>query len=245
MKPGGARSGGRGAGKRRLGLPFIAAVLAACGGGSGEPELTVSAASSLKAAFEQHADEQEGARVRLSFGGSDQLAAQIRAGAKPDVFAAANTELPARLHAEGLVEKPVTFASNRLVVATRRDGRIKTPDQLDDPGVKVALGSPSVPIGQYARDALQRAGLEVEPASEEPDVSSIVARVRAGAVDAGLVYVTDVNAANEMRAIELPVRTRVRYAAAVVRGTERPTEARRFVQSLRNAKALREAGFGA
>ena len=36
----------------------------------------------------------EGATVRLSFAGSDELAAQIRRGVKPDVYAAANTALP-------------------------------------------------------------------------------------------------------------------------------------------------------
>jgi molybdate transport system substrate-binding protein len=213
-----------------------------CGSGD-EPGLTVSAASSLKAAFTEYAEGFEGAEVRLAFAGSDQLAAQIRSGAKPDVFAAANTELPARLHREGLVEAPVVFASNRLVVAVRDDGDVDTFDQLDDPGVKVAVGSRSVPVGEYTRDALRRSGFRIDPASEEPDVSSIVARVRAGAVDAGFVYATDVRPVAELRAIELPVRTRVRYAAAVVEGSEEVEQARAFVAGLRGAGALRAAGF--
>ena len=55
--------------------------------------------------------------MQLSFAGSDELAAQIRAGAKPDVFAAANTKLPDELFAEGLVERPRVFAANKLVLA--------------------------------------------------------------------------------------------------------------------------------
>ena len=251
MNPGARRSGaGRASGGRRVlarrtGLPVIAAVavLSACGGGGDGPDLTVSAASSLKQAFTEYGDDFGDADVRLSFAGSDQLAAQIRAGARPDVYAAANTDLPERLHAEGLVERPVPFASNRLVVAVRPGGRVGDFSDLSDPGVKVAIGSPSVPVGRYAREALRRSGVRVQPASEEPDVSSIVARVRAGAVDAGVVYATDVMAVKELRAIELPVRTRVRYAAAVVRGTEHPEEARRFVEGLKGAKALSEAGF--
>jgi molybdate transport system substrate-binding protein len=229
-------------------LPLIAAVavllLANGCNEENEPRLTISAASSLKAAFENHADEFEGAQVRLAFGGSDQLAAQIRAGARPDVFASANTELPERLHAEGLVEAPVVVASNRLVVAVPAGGDVKDFGQLADPGVKVAIGSASVPIGKYARDALRRARLDLKPASEEPDVSSIVARVRAGAVDAGIVYATDVKAADELRAIELPVPTRVEYAAAVVKDTDHPDEARSFIEQLLGASALRKAGFG-
>ena len=228
---------------RRLGLPLIAAVaaLAGCGGGD-STELTVSAASSLKVAFEDYSDGLEDMDVRLSFAGSDQLAAQIRAGARPDVFAAANTELPARLHAEGLVERPVRFASNRLVVAVRRDGRVKTLDDLHDDGVRIAIGSPSVPIGAYTRKALRALG-EVEIASEELDAAGIVARVRAGAADAGIVYVTDAEAVPELRAVELPVRTRADYAAAVVRGSEHAEEARRFIRGLRGARALADAGF--
>ena len=216
---------------------MIAAALAAAGAalgggcGSGGEALTVFAASSLKPAL----GETDG--VRLSCGGSDQLAAQIRAGAKPDVFAAANTELPERLHAEGLVEKPVRFASNRLVAAVRADAGIEALGDVK----RVAIGSPSVPIGIYTRRVLRR--LEpVEIASEEPDVASIVARVRSGAVDAGFVYATDVRAVEELRAIELPFRTRVEYAAAVVRPGS--GAAREFVQGLRGARALREAGFG-
>ncbi len=233
-----------------MSLPLLAAVAGACGAtalgagcGGGEAELTVSAASSLKAAFDQYADDFEDAEVRLSFAGSDQLAAQIRAGARPDVLAAANTELPAKLHQEGLVEPPVRFAANRLVVAVRDGGRVRTFDDLRDDGVKVAIGAPSVPIGSYTREALRRVGRGIDIASEEPDVSSIVARVRAGAVDAGIVYATDVRAVPELRAIEVPVRTRAEYSAAVVRGSDHVEEARGFVRGLRGAKALRDAGF--
>jgi molybdate transport system substrate-binding protein len=244
--------GGR-AGGGRLGLSLLAAVLtfagtgafAGCGGGRDEPELTVSAASSLKTALTDYGETFDDAKVRLSFAGSDQLAAQIRAGARPDVFAAANTELPGKLYEEGLVEPPVRFAANRLVVAVRAGGRVKTLGDLRDDGVRLAIGAPSVPIGQYTRAALREVGdaLESHVASEEPDVSSIVARVRAGAVDAGIVYVTDVKAVAELRSIELPVRTRAEYAAAVVRGTRHPDEARLFVRRLRGAKALADAGF--
>ncbi len=55
--------------------------------------------------------------VRLSFAGSDELAAQIRQGVKPDVYAAANTKLPDELNKEGLLSEPVEFATNELVIA--------------------------------------------------------------------------------------------------------------------------------
>ncbi len=100
---------------------------------SGEPtRLVVSAAASMTEALEACAPEfgdQENADVRLSFAGSDELAAQIRQGVKPDVYAAANTRIPGELYDEGLVEQPVEFATNEFVLAVPKDSDI---DSIDD-----------------------------------------------------------------------------------------------------------------
>ena len=99
--------------------------LAGCGddessSGDGKPRLTVSAATSLTNAFEEYGGSFDAATARFSFAGSDELAAQIRQGVKPDVYAAANTKLPDQLFDEELVEKPVRFAGNRLVIAVAK-----------------------------------------------------------------------------------------------------------------------------
>jgi molybdate transport system substrate-binding protein len=224
-----------------------------CGGDGGEPRLTVSAASSLNAPLTEYADGFKGATVRLSFAGSDQLAAQVRAGGRPDVFAAADEELPAALHREGLVEQPVRFARNRLVVAVPSSGgRVKEFADLARPGIRIAAGSPSVPVGAYARLALaqlpapQRKRIEDNIASQEPDAASVIGRVRGGAVDAGFVYLTDVRAAGDLGAIEPPTEVEVVYAAAVVTGSEHPGLARRFLDGLATGdgrRALERAGF--
>ncbi len=88
------------------------ATIAGCGGG-GDPRLTVSAASSLTSAFTRYGEELHGADARFSFAGSDVLAAQIQQGARPDVFASANTAYPDELHDRGLVGRPVVFGANR------------------------------------------------------------------------------------------------------------------------------------
>jgi molybdate transport system substrate-binding protein len=242
-------------GDRRATAGLVAAVamLAAGGcGGGGDPRLTVLAATSLKQAFTGYAGAYDGAAVRLSFGGSDQLAAQIRAGARPGVLAAADEELPAALHREGLVEEPVRFARNRLVVAVPAGGgRVREFADLAEPGVRIAAGAPAVPVGAYARRAMralpasQGAAIERNVASEEPDVAAVVGRVRSATVDAGFTYLTDVAPAG-LRAIELPVKVEATYAAAVVRGSGHEAEARRFVRGLaggRGRAALDEAGF--
>src|SRR5258705_8979326 len=132
---------------RRSLIALCLLAITGCGGGSSS-ELKVSAASSLKAPFTQLGGAQ------FSFAGSDQLAAQIRSGVHPDVFAAANTKLPDALYADGLVEKPVAFAGNRLVLAVAPDSKIAGIDDLKNPGVAIAMGSPSVPVGAYTLKVL-------------------------------------------------------------------------------------------
>lgn len=223
--------------------------------GAPDPELRVSAASSLKAALEAYAPEHRGARLRLSFGGTDQLAGQIRAGARPDVLLAADVT-PAALAAEGLVETPVPFARNRLVLAVpARGGRVRTVADLGDDGVRIALGNPSVPVGRYADELVAalpaplRRRVRANVRSREPDVAGVVGKVAQGAVDAGIVYVTDVRASDgRLRAIPLPAgrAPTAYYVGAVVRGTRHAAAAAELVASLRagaGARALRAAGF--
>jgi molybdate transport system substrate-binding protein len=192
----------------------------------------------------------------MSFAGSDELAAQIRQGAKVDVYAAANTKLPDQLHADGLLEQPVEFATNEFVLAVPKDSDIGSVEDLTQEGTKVVIGSESVPIGSYTRETLAKLPPDQEKAilpnvrSNEPDVKGIVGKLTQGAADAGFVYVTDVDATGgELKAIELPagLEPTVAYGAAVVRKAKQSELARKFVDGLTNgacADALSAAGFG-
>ncbi|HEV7807835.1 MAG TPA: molybdate ABC transporter substrate-binding protein [Solirubrobacteraceae bacterium] len=239
-------------------LLVLALALAGCGSSSGaaKEDLLVSAATSLKSAFTGYGDGFAGANVQLSFAGSDELAAQIRTGARPDVFAAANTKLPDQLFAEKLVEKPRVFASNRLVLAVPADGaKVSRLADLAKPGVRIVIGSQSVPIGAYTRKVLdrvaapQRRAILANVRSQEPDVGGIAAKLTQGAVDAGLLYVTDVAATNgRLKAIELPAKLQpqVAYGVAIIRGAKHRAAAAEFVAGLlrgAGADALRAAGF--
>jgi molybdate transport system substrate-binding protein len=238
-------------------------VVAGCGDDD-EPaaptRLVVSAAASMTEALERCAPQfghAEKADVRLSFAGSDELAAQIRQGAPVDVYAAANTRLPEELNADGLLDKPVEFATNTFVLAVPKDSGIRSIDGLTAKGVKIAIGSEDVPIGAYTRETLaklppaQETAILANVRSNEPDVKGIVGKLTQGAVDAGFIYVSDVNATNgELRAIELPadLEPEVTYAAAVVTKAKQPELAGKFVDGLTQgdcAAALEEAGFGA
>jgi molybdate transport system substrate-binding protein len=252
--------------KRRLMTMVAAAVaLAACGGSgssggssgsAGKPGLTVSAAASLNAAFTRYAMQFSQAVVHYSFAGSDMLAAQIEQGLKPDVFASANTTLPDMLYAKGLVSKPVVFAANGLVIAVPASStKVKSISDLEKPGVTIAIGSPTVPIGSYTRTVLARLGpgasakVLANVRSEEADVTGIVGKLTEGAVDAGFTYVTDVQATKgALKAIPLPqsLQPTVAYGIAVVKGDPHPAQAQEFVSGVVSGAGqadLRQAGF--
>jgi molybdate transport system substrate-binding protein len=238
-------------------LPVV--ILGACGDDSDDkPTIKVSAAASLKDAFEAYAKDFDAADVSYSFAGSDELAAQIKAGARPDVYAAANTKLPDELYADGLVEKPVSFATNTLVIAVPADRRdeVNSLGDLAKQGVTIAAGSETVPVGSYTRKVLSALPPVQEQAildnikSNEPDVAGVVGKVSQGAVDAGFVYITDVKGGSgKLRSVSIPsdLQPTVVYGAAVVKGTGHAEQASDFVQGLTSgagADALRAAGFG-
>ena len=237
------------------------AIVAGCGdeGSPAPTRLVVSAAASMTEALERCAPQfgdAENADVKLSFAGSDDLAAQIRQGVPVDVYAAANTRLPDELNTDGLLGKPVEFATNTFVLAVPKDSDVTSIDDLTAKGVTVAIGSEGVPIGSYTRETLAQLPPHQEKAilanvrSNEPDVKGIIGKLTQGAADAGFVYVTDVNATNgELKAIDLPaeVEPEVTYEAAVVKGAKQPGPAQAYVDGLTDgacADALNEAGFG-
>jgi molybdate transport system substrate-binding protein len=255
--------------RRRWLALLLGAVLltsAGCGGddggaasgssGASKPTLTVSAAASLNKAFTAYGRAFQDASARFSFAGSDELAAQIEQGIKPDVYAAANTRLPEQLFQKGLVEKPTVFAANRLVLAVPA-GHTKVGSLTDvaKTGVTVAVGSASVPVGSYTRAVLdklpggERDAILGNVRSEEPDVAGIVGKLTQGAVDAGFVYLSDVRGtAGRLEAIELPadLQPSVAYSAAVVKGAKHPEQAKAFIDGLVSGagqRALEDAGF--
>jgi molybdate transport system substrate-binding protein len=236
--------------------------LALCGCGGGEagggskPRLVVSAAASMSEALRDCSPGFAGAAVRLSFGGSDVLAAQIRRGVRPDVFAAANTKLPHALQGEGRLGRPLQFATNELVLAVGGGSGVRSLEAAAEPGVKLAIGSESVPVGSYTRELLgrlprsERRAILANVRSKEPDVKGVIGKLTQGAVDAAFVYRSDARAAaGRLRAIRLAARLRPRviYAAGVVKGAAQPALGRRYLRGLasgRCARALRRAGFG-
>ena len=213
--------------------------------------VTVYAAASLTGVFPRI-----DSAARYSFAGSDQLALQIRQGAPADVYAAASPKYGELLYRDGLVLKPVVFATNKLIVLVPRSNpaAIKTVYDLRRPGVKVVIGDKTVPVGTYTRQILDVLGITADVTknvvSEETDVKGIVAKVALAEADAGFVYVTDAKAAaSKLRVVPLPkwAQPPIRYELAVVKSTTHGAAARAFVKkvlSKRGRALLLRAGFG-
>ncbi len=227
-------------------------VLAGCGGGNegGNGELKVYAASSLTDVF-QALD----SKAVFNFAGSDELATQIREGAEADVYAAASPKYPDELYDDRLLEEPAIFATNRLVLVVPKDNRarIRSLADADNASVKLVIGAEGVPVGDYTREVLEKAGRKHilgRVVSEEDDVKGVLAKVALGEADAGFVYATDAKAAgDDVLSIELPadIQVPIRYPVAVVSATKREAEAREFAELLLSDKgrhALQDAGFG-
>jgi molybdate transport system substrate-binding protein len=228
--------------RRAIAAAAAAAVgLSACGGG-GKPTIIVSAAASLKKAFTTYAGQFSAAGARYSFAGSDILAAQIEQGVRPDVFASANTKLPKLLYAKGLVDKPVVFAANKLVLAVPAgSNKVKSLADVLRPGVTLVVGTPTVPVGDYTGKVLarltgaERRAVAANIKDREPDVLGIVGKLTQGAADAAFLYATDVAASGgKLKAIDLPasLEPKVAYGIAVVKGSAHASQAQEFIAGL-------------
>ncbi len=174
---------------------------------SGDAEaktLTVYAAASLTSTFEeigkQFESRHDGVTVRFSFGGSSDLVAQIQQGAPADVFASADTKNMDKATADDLVEgDPVNFATNTLEIAVPPDNPagVASLKDLAKPGTKVVVCAAEVPCGAAALKVEEASGVAINPVSEEQSVTDVLGKVTSGEADAGLVYVTDVQAAGD------------------------------------------------
>lgn len=178
--------------------------------------LTIYSAASLTAAFsaigEAFESAQPGAQVRFNFAGSQQLAQQITQGAPADVFASADEQQIEVAVQSGRVEaeKVKIFANNRLVVIypAGNPAGIAQLQDLAQPNLQVVLADPTVPVGHYAQDFLDRASqqpgfgadfktrVRQNVVSYEENVKAVVSKVSLGEADAGIVYASDITPAN-------------------------------------------------
>ena len=213
--------------------------------------LTVFAAASLTESFTELGEAYErthpGAEVTFSFAGSQSLVAQVQQGAPADVVATADTASLEALTAE-LAGPSRVLARNRLAIITEKGNPegLRTLADLARPDITLVLAGPSVPVGKAARSALDKAGVTVQPRSEEQDVKAVVQRVALGEADAGIAYVTDVAAADgSVDGTDLPDISNS-YPAGVLREAAQPEAAAAFLDlasSPEGQRVLASYGF--
>jgi molybdate transport system substrate-binding protein len=220
------------------------AVLCACigaGGAAAKPSraqagVTVFAAASLTDVFPA-IDKGNS----YSFAGSNALATQITNGAPADVFASANTTLPAQLFAQGVVEKPVVFTRNTLVIVVPKanPAGIKSIYDLTKPGIKIDVANSAVPVGSYTLQVLDQMGLRSAVSanfvSQETDVRTVLTKVQLGQADAGFVYSTDAQTVpGQVTVIKVPAwaQPKIAYAMAIVTKSPNQAAAQAFIDDV-------------
>lgn len=217
-------------------------------------QITVFAASSLKDAFQElgqrFGEENRGAEVVFNFAGSQELRTQLQQGARADVAAFADQPQFQALVGENLVGPPAIFARNQLALIVPRGNPAKLLDLRDLPlARRIVVGDPSVPIGSYTLRLLDAASarygagfrqeVEERVSSRELNVRQVLAKVRLGEADAGIVYRSDaLEAKATVEAIPIPAELNLEatYPIAVLRNAPQPQLAAAFVRLVLSAE---------
>ncbi len=247
-------------------LIMLAIALASCApAAASKQELVVFAAASLTDAFGEIGTSFEaahpGAEVLFNFAGSSSLVTQLTEGAPADVFASANEkQMQVAVDAGRIAGDPALFLTNRLTIIVPADNPagLQSPQDLADPGLRLVLAAPGVPVRDYSEQSIALLGdqsfqeaVYANVASEEPDVRQVATKVALGEADAGIVYTSDVtpDIADQVLQIPIPDEQNVvaRYPIAVVEDAPEEVLARQFVDfvlSPEGQSILQKWGFG-
>ena len=226
-------------------------------------EIMVSAALSLKAAFEEigplFEKSMPGTRVLFNFAASGVLQRQIESGAPVDVFASASSTEMDVLGRKGMLQKETrrVLAQNNIVLIRNAVGgpAIHTFADLAKPEIKrIAIGNPAtVPAGKYSAEALRYYHVDDKVRDRLvlcENVKQVLDYVARGEADAGLVFLTD--AKGRSRDVSLVASAAPEshspaiYEIAVTAGVRMPDAARAFVvftSSKEAQAALSRQGF--
>jgi len=233
----------------------IAPALALCAGvqaaASGKT-LRIAVASSLADAAEDLGaafTRSTGIKTIVIAASSSTLARQIAGGAAADVFLSANRDWADWLAGKGRLDADSVqvFAGNRLVIAAPAGPAIKAAG-LDDclkalKGGRIATGDPGhVPLGQYARDALQSEGVWDDVRSRLIPADNARAALRlvsSGQVAAGIVYASDAKAAGlNVAFVFPPADPPIAYVAGLVSNAPAAVQFLAFLTGTEGAPVL-------
>ncbi|MDO5064890.1 MAG: molybdate ABC transporter substrate-binding protein [Actinomyces bowdenii] len=217
-------------------------------------ELTVLAAASLQASFEEigEAIEQQhpGLTITFDFQGSQDLVASLANGATADVLATANTTTMDKAVSQSLVGEPQEFATNVLTLIVPQGNPAKVTG-LDSSleGADLVICAPEVPCGEATGRLATALGITLDPVSQEQKVTDVRGKVESGEAQAGIVYTTDAAAATGVEEISIPDGGVVNhYPIATTAAPANPQAAQLFVETVLGRTGqlvLADDGFGA
>lgn len=237
--------------------------------GTPRVELTIYAATSTRdalATIEAAYERDHPVDLHFNFGGSGDLAKQIVAAGKGDVFLSAGEQEMDEVETAQLVVAGTRrdLLANQLVVieptgepsifAGHDLAASFDPRSLADERVaRLSLANTeTVPAGRYAKAWLQEVGVWDSVATRVlpgVDVRAALAAVESGGARAGIVYRTDVarsKSARIVHAVPISDGPRIVYPIAVVSGRPHEGRAREFVSYLASDAArgaFQAAGF--
>lgn len=229
---------------------------------AGAPVMLAAAASTQEAVGEAAAlyHKSTGRRVTLVFNASSTLARQIESGLAADVFLSAHPEWIDYLAGRGLIRQGQrkTLFANTLVLAAPASSSLTfsfTPGSSLIAALgegKLALADPGhVPVGRYARQALEALGVWSALSGRilrAPNARAALSWIARGEVAAGIVYGTDIAVEPLVKTIAvLPpeITPAIRYEGAVL-ATANMATAIPLLDFLASAEALgvfRRHGF--
>ncbi|GAA5168100.1 molybdate ABC transporter substrate-binding protein [Ornithinimicrobium tianjinense] len=237
-----------------LALTSCEATAESSGALSGDRTVTVLAAASLTDVLAEIAADFEadhpGVTVETSFAASSTIVQQVNEGAPADVVALAGQQALEPLEQARRVSEPVVLTTNTLELAVPPDNpaAVDGVEDLTAAGLRLVVCQPEVPCGTAAATLFDRLGIDPQVASYEPDVRATLSKVALGEADVGVVYRTDVAAADgAVLGVEIPAQDNVvsSYPVLAVSGSPLALELIEEMLSARGQQHLADAGFGA
>jgi molybdate transport system substrate-binding protein len=221
-------------------------------------EVNLSIAASLKDVMNELADgfAKQNADIKFlkNYGSSGALAKQIENGAPADIFISANIEWMEYLQERKLMHGASIgiFTHNTLVFVGTADKQVSGLQDLHKLE-KIAIGSPkSVPAGEYAMEALKKAGVEKQLEQKlvmAKDVRECLMYAERGEVDGAFVYKTDAMQAKQAKilfAVPEDLYPRVTYPMGLTVSGSKNKDAEAFYKYLQSGEAkavLTKHGF--
>lgn len=236
-------------------------------------ELTVFAAASMTESLNKIAEMYKtvapNVTLVFNFDSSGTLQTQIEEGAEADVFISAGKKqmdaldvtasADANPKAQDLILPDTRFdLLTNTVVLIVPEGSTKDITSFEDVATDkvslIALGNSDVPVGQYAQDVFTSLGLWDQMNADKKitfgsNVKEVLSQVEAGAVDCGVVYISDAATGTGIKVVaSAPAGSHkpVNYPAAVLKSAKNEQAAKDFLEYLKGAdcsKVFTDIGF--